>query len=237
VSTPERPAGDPAGPPAEPATSSGRPAQVSRLLFRFGLGLAALEGAALVAVWLTEPGLFARIVAVAGAAFVGGRMPGILTGLELGLGGMGTSAVNILLNTCWLLVALPVFQHATRTAGRSKLVQRYLSGTERRAREQTGRVSRFGLLGLALFVWLPFPATGAFVGAIIGMVMGIPTGRLVAILLGSMWIGVITWTYGIELVFVLTGTTGRIVAWVATAGFLASAAAGRWRRPAAGGDP
>jgi uncharacterized membrane protein len=207
-----------------------------RVLLRLGLGLAAAEAVALVAVWLTEPGLFARIVAVAGAAFVGGRMPGILTGLELGLGSFGTSVVNILLNTCWLLLALPLFQRATRSAGRSKLARRYFRGAERRAQEQSGRVSRFGLLGLALFVWLPFPATGAFVGAIIGLVMGVSTGRLVVLLLGSMWVGVITWTYGIELVFLLTGTAGRIVAWAATAGFLIYAAAIQWRRPAAGED-
>ncbi len=210
--------------------------EIGRAMFRFGLGLAAVEIGALGVIWLTDPGLLTRILAVVGAAFVGGRMPGILTGLELGLGSLATTLVNILLNTCWLLIALPLFQHATRSAGGSRLVQRYFRGTERRAREQTSRVSRFGLLGLALFVWLPFPATGAFVGAVIGLVMGVPTGRLVVLLLGSMWIGVITWTYGIELVFLVTGTGGRIVAWVITAAFFVYGAVVQWRRPPASAD-
>lgn len=227
---PDIDAGRPGNDPEPVPTAAGA---TTRALLRVGIGLAVLEAVALAALWFVDPGLVARIAAVAGAAFVGGRMPGILAGLELGLGGLGTSAVNIGLNTCWLLVALPIFQHATRTAGRSKFVRRYFSDAERRAHEQSSRVSRFGLLGLALFVWLPFPATGAFVGAIIGLVMGVPMGRLVALLLGAMWLGIVTWTYGIELVFLFTGTAGRIVAWVATAGFLLYAAAVQWRRGSA----
>jgi uncharacterized membrane protein len=204
-------------------------ATISRSLLWVGLSLAVIETAALGVVAVVDPGLFRRIVTVAGAAFVGGRMPGILTGLELGLGALLTSVVNICLNTCWLMLALPAFQRVTSHAGSSKLVRRFFRGAEASAQQQTERVSRLGLFGLVIFVWLPVPGTGAFVGALIGLIMGIRLSQLVPLLLASMWIGVVSWTYGIELVFLFTGRTGHIIAWVVTVALLLYAVASRLR--------
>lgn len=55
--------------------------------------VAALNLAALGFLWVADPTTFARVMAVLGAAYVGGRMAGILTGLELGLGNLTTSVV------------------------------------------------------------------------------------------------------------------------------------------------
>ncbi len=193
--------------------------------------MALIEIIALAFLWVADPGLFQRILAVMAAAFFGGRMPGILAGLELGLGSLITSAVNIGFNTCWLLLALPFFQRAANKAGSSTLVRRFFRGAEDNARRQQERVGRLGTIGLIVFVWLPFPGTGAFVGALIGLIMGMSFGRLVPLLLVSMWVGVVSWTYGVEVIFLFTGKTGHIIAWVATAAFLIYAVVSRWRPP------
>ena len=188
-----------------------------------------MEVTVLGVLWFTDPTLSRRILAVMAAAFFGGRMPGILTGLELGLGSALTSLVNIAFNTCWLLLLLPVFQRATDRAGSSKLLQRFFRGAELRAQEQTDRVGRLGVIGLILFVWLPLPGTGAFVGALIGLMLGMQLVRLVPLLLLSMWVGVVSWTYGIDFIFLFTGRVGHIAAWVLTGVLLVSAAVGRPR--------
>lgn len=191
--------------------------------------MAVMELTVLGILWFVDPMLCRTIFAVMAAAFFGGRMPGILAGLELGLGSFLTSLVNIGFNTCWLLMMLPLFQRATAKAGSSKFVRRFFSGAEHRAREQRVRVGRLGTIGLIFFVWLPLPGTGAFVGALIGMMLGMPLGRLVPLLLLSMWAGVISWTYGIEYIFLFTGRIGHIVAWVLTGILLAWAAVSRFR--------
>ena len=188
-----------------------------------------MEVTVLGVLWFADPTLSRRILAVMAAAFFGGRMPGILTGLELGLGSALTSLVNIAFNTCWLLLLLPVFQRATDRAGSSKLLQRFFRGAELRAQEQTDRVGRLGVIGLILFVWLPLPGTGAFVGALIGLMLGMQLVRLVPLLLLSMWVGVVSWTYGIDLIFLFTGQVGHIAAWVLTGVLLVWAAVGRLR--------
>lgn len=192
--------------------------------------MAVVEVTILGILWLADPALGRRILAVMAAAFFGGRMPGILAGLELGLGSALTSLVNIAFNTCWLLLLLPVFQRVTNEAGSSRFVRRFFSGAEDRARSQTETVGRLGTLGLILFVWMPLPGTGAFVGALIGLILGMPLVRLVPLLLLSMWVGVVSWTYGIDLIFLFTGRAGHVAAWVLTGALLVWAAVGRFRK-------
>ena len=175
---------------------------------------------ALGVLWAADTVLFAKVMAVLGSAYIGGRMAGILTGLELGLGNLITSMVIILFNTGFLLLALPIFRIATRSVNPPQWLERSFRGSERRARSQNQRLQNLGLFGLVLFIWLPFPFTGAFLGALIGLLMGIPMVRLIPIILVTMWIGVVTWTWGIDFVILFTGTAGRVTAWVLTGVFL-----------------
>jgi uncharacterized membrane protein len=175
---------------------------------------------ALGALWATDTALFAKVTAVLGAAYVGGRMAGILTGLELGLGKAITSMVIILFNTGFLLLALPIFRIATRSVNPPQWLGKRFRSSELRARSHRQRLQNLGLFGLVLFIWLPFPFTGAFLGALIGLLMGISIVRLVPIVLVTMWIGVATWTWGIDFVILFTGTAGRVTAWMLTGVFL-----------------
>ena len=192
----------------------------ARILLTIGALVAALNLSALGVLWVTNPAVFARVMAILGAAYVGGRMAGILTGLELGLGNLTTAMVIILLNTGFLLLALPLFQMATDRFNPPGWLASFFRGAEQRARSQNTRLQSLGIFGLVLFIWLPFPFTGAFLGALIGLLMGVPMVRLVPIVLGTMWIGVFTWTWGFDYIFLFTGTAGHVVAWALTGAFL-----------------
>lgn len=194
--------------------------KTTRILLAAGALVAAGNLTAIGVLWATNTVLFAKVMAVLGAAYVGGRMAGILTGLELGLGNPITSMVIILFNTGFLLLALPIFRIATRSVNPPRWLESRLRSSEQRARSQNQRLENLGIFGLVLFIWLPFPFSGAFLGALIGLLMGIPMVRLVPIVLMTMWIGVVTWTWGIDLVILFTGTAGRVTAWLLTIVFL-----------------
>lgn len=196
------------------------PDRAIRVLLVAGAIVAGGNLVALGVLWTTDPALFSRIVAVLAAAYAGGRMAGILTGLELGLGNAEIAATIILLNTGWLLLALPLFRLVTTRIDPPKRLAAFFRRAERRARSRSRRVRALGLAGLVLFIWLPFPFSGAFAGALIGLLMGVPLARLVPIVLVTMWIGVVTWTWGIDAVVLFTGTAGRIAAWVVTVGLV-----------------
>lgn len=203
-----------------PGASTNRNGRATKILLIVGGLVAVLNLAALVVLWATDITLFARVMAVLGAAYVGGRMAGILTGLELGLGNLTTALVITLLNTGFLLIVLPLFQLATDRFIPPRWLSSIFRGAEQRARSENQRLQDFGVLGLVFFIWLPFPFTGAFAGALIGLLMGLSMTRLVAIVLGTMWLGVFTWTWGIDYIFLFTGTAGHVIAWVLTGAFL-----------------
>jgi uncharacterized membrane protein len=214
-------------PEAEAGSSVPRPQPGSpgdqgaaRRILATGVAVAGLAAAALAILLVVDPTQFARVTAVLGASFVGGRMTGILTGLELGLSTLSTALTIICLNTCWLLISVPLFALATQRLDARRLLGPIFRGAERRARSRTRRMRHLGAAGLVLFIWLPFPLTGAFVGALIGLLMGIPLVRLVPLVLGSMWVGVVTWTWGFRTLFVVTGPAGHAAAWIITGCFL-----------------
>jgi hypothetical protein len=86
--------------------------KITRILLAAGILVAAGSLRALGVLWATDTTLFTKVIAVLGAAYVGGRMAGILTGLDLGLGNPTTSMVIILLNIDFVVLF-------TGTAGRS----------------------------------------------------------------------------------------------------------------------
>lgn len=206
----------------------------ARRLLAVGLGLAGLEAAALLVLLAVDPATFGRIAAVAAAAFVGGRIPGVLASLELGFGVAATSGILIALNTAWLLIALPAFLGVSRWLAGSRLLAPLMAGTADRARAGTGWVRTFGSWGLPLFVWLPFPLTGALIGAVIGLTLGIPLRRLVVLVLSSMWLGVSTWTVGIEYLYLFSGPAGRVACWAVAGAALLYSVLQRFRQPAGG---
>jgi uncharacterized membrane protein len=212
-----------------PAAGSDPERDATRRVLFAGICLAILNGIALLAIAIADPALAGRITAVVGAAFVGGRMAGILTGLELGIGSVGTSVIIICLNTGWLLLAFPLFYKVTRQLDPPTILRAVFRGAEARARSHNERLRSLGAFGLVLFVWLPFPFTGAFVGALIVFLMRIPVSRLIPLLLVTMWVGVVTWTLGFEFVFLFTGPAGHIAAWVLTVLFLCYSVVLRFR--------
>ncbi len=160
--------------------------------------------------------LFLRALGVMTASVVGGRIPAILTGLELQLGAHTTAFLMMLINTAWLFIAFPLFVVFSQRVSRGKILSRFVASTADRASTQRQRIDRIGTWALPVFIWLPFPLTGAVVGAVIGLLMGMPHRRLMYLVVPSMWVGIFTWSVGFEHLIALTGHTGKIICWSVT---------------------
>ena len=199
--------------------SPGAPADPGALFLAgvvLALGVAGLVGAAAV----VDRTLFAAILAVIAAAFVGGRIPGILTSLEVGFEPPMTVFLLILLNTTWLFLVVPLFIGLQQRFSGSRWTTRLVRSTRHQAEERVSIIDSLGSIGLPLFVWLPFPFTGALVGAVIGLLLGMSLRHVLWLVLASMWVGVITWTYGIEYVVLITGPAGKVAFWSVAAAFI-----------------
>jgi uncharacterized membrane protein len=178
---------------------------------------------------------FSRLVALLVATLMGGRISGILTGLELGLGPARTATLIGLLNTGLLLSVFPAFAGLSRQAVSRGPLSRMFSTTQTRADAHARTLATIGTWALPVFVWLPFPLTGAFVGAAIGLLLHMPWWRLLAVVLGSMWFGIVTWTWGVDYLLLVSGPAGSVACWVITAAVVAYSLATRLRHASGSG--
>ena len=72
------------------------------------------------------------------------------------------------------------FDPAVRVLGRVRLLKRFFDWILGRARRKSKIIDRYGVFGLTLFVAIPLPVTGAWTGAIIAVVRGLPFWRSLA---------------------------------------------------------
>ncbi len=137
-------------------------------------------------------------------------MAAILTGLELGLHHLLLVFILFVFNTAWVFLFSPLIISFYNKVIKLKFFGKMLIFTKRMAEMQKENVASMGRWGLPIFVWLPFPWTGALVGFVIGYLMGIPLKNLILVVLTAMLMGIVSWTLGFECFLLLTGKAGKI---------------------------
>ena len=152
-----------------------------------------------------------KIMAVILGTVIGGRMAAIFTGIELGLYSLYIIIILFIFNTAWLFIIFPLISTFYHRVIEIKILGKVLHSTKRTAQIQKDKITQYGAWGLPVFIWLPFPWTGAVIGAVIGFLLGISTKKIMLISVISMLIGVISWTYGFQYMLYFTGTAGKIV--------------------------
>lgn len=127
---------------------------------------------------------------------------GIPLGLALGLPPAVATAASVLGNLVQIQVAMAVVRAARRYGDRFPQVARWLAKVERQALPHAPLLSRYGWIGLALFVLLPLPGTGVWGGAVLAHLLrlnpaatwlGLGTGvALSGAVMGLGWAGVLS---------------------------------------------
>ncbi len=96
--------------------------------------------------------------------------------------------------------------------GRYPFFKRLFDWVFRRTKARSGLIAKFQKLGLALFVALPLPFTGAWTGAIAAVLLGLPCrDSMIYIFLGVVMAGIIV------TILSLMGWWGAVVAGIALA--------------------
>lgn len=113
-------------------------------------------------------------------------------GVHLGLPPMEALALALAGNLAPIpvlyYVLLPAAAYLKRTRAFRRVVTAYVARSERESR----RIKRYGLVGLAVFVAIPLPATGAWTGCLIALLLGYSLRQTMAALaLGTLAAGVV----------------------------------------------
>jgi len=197
--------------------------QTEGLIFRLGCSSFIVQVILLIILWMINPALAAQIVAIITASLMGGRMASVLTGLEFGISSVALILLLAIFNASWVLVFYPLivtFSHHMMV--KIKSVNKIINATKKTAEKQKERITQYGTWGLAFFVWLPFPWTGALIGSVVGFLIGLSTKRTILIVMPCMLLGIASCVFGFKYLFLVTGSTGKIITLLVVGGIIFS---------------
>ncbi len=160
-----------------------------------GLGLA-LTGLMLLAFgigWQLFPDSVFTYAAMTGLNLIIGRAAGMSFGYASGLDHAQVIPLNMLVETIQVLVVYPLFALSWRQLIKLRTLQPFITRMHRAAEFRGGAVRKFGIIGLFVFVFVPFWMTGPVVGAIIGFLIGLRAWVNVAVVLGSTYVAIGVW--------------------------------------------
>ena len=162
-------------------------------LLGFGLTLTGLLLLALGIGWQLFPESVLTYAAMTGLNLVIGRAAGMSFGYASGLGHAQVIPLNMLVETIQVLVVYPLFVLSWRQLIRVPRLQSSLARMHRAAEAHGGTVRKFGIVGLFVFVFVPFWMTGPVVGSIIGFLIGLRAWVNLAVVLLATYVAIGVW--------------------------------------------
>jgi len=159
----------------------------------FGLALTGLMLLAFGIGWHLFPDSVLTYAAMTGLNLTIGRAAGMSFGYASGLGHAQVIPLNMLVETIQVLVVYPLFALSWRQLITLRKLQPFVTRMHRAAESHGGTVQKYGMVGLFVFVLVPFWMTGPVVGAIIGFLIGLRPWVNVAVVLGSTYIAIAIW--------------------------------------------
>jgi len=200
-----------------PATRRGWPRSelfhsVEARILALGVVLCLLTVAALGVGWLVAPDVTAVFAAMTGLNLTIGRAAGMSFGYASGLGHPAVISSNVLVETIQVLVVYPLFVLGWNNLVDVRHMRRFLVSMRQSAEASQARVARYGMVGLFVFVFLPFWMTGPVIGAIIGYLLGLKARHTLPTVLAATYLAVAIWAVFFERLTELTARYGRYAA-------------------------
>jgi uncharacterized membrane protein len=177
--------------------------------FRIGIVLLGIEAALFILCTILDQTSAAKILSMIAAAHIGGRLPFITVGLENGFKPSLIISIIILYNTTYILLVYSLFVFLSRGIKRFNFVAKAIDSMKTKAEKRKLAFKRWSRLGIAFFVWIPLPWTGAAIGSFIANLEGYSHRETLIVVLPSMWIGVISWTLWFDELYRFVDRIGR----------------------------
>jgi uncharacterized membrane protein len=122
-----------------------------------------------------------------------GRAAGISFGYSFELGNVLVIITNIIIETILVLIFYPLFVFSWNSILVIKPLRKIMERTSTAAETHQDTIRKYGIIGLFMFVWIPFWMTGPMVGCAVGYLIGLSPWKNLTIVLSSTCLAVICW--------------------------------------------
>jgi len=140
-----------------------------------------------------------------------GRGASISIGLNLGLSNFMVISISVLFNITLFFIFYPLIIYFYEHLIEMKFIGKIFGSVKHKAEKYQLKIEKWGALGIAFFVWIPFHSTGALIGAIIGTFIGMRTITVICVVTSAMIVSVISWTFAFDYLFKITEGAGKII--------------------------
>jgi uncharacterized membrane protein len=163
------------------------------MLLGIAIALAGLIVMGMVAIW--SPPTSEIIGAMSFTNLMLGTVVSMSIGYAAGYGHVLVIAVNMWMETVVVVLFYPVFVLSVRKLAVFPRLKRILERTQAAAERHHDKVRRFGVVGLFVFVWIPFWMTGPVVGSVIGYMLGFPAWLTLSVVIAGTFMTLLVWAY------------------------------------------
>ena len=122
-----------------------------------------------------------------------GRAAGISFGYSFELGNVLVIITNIIIETILVLIFYPLFVFSWNSILVIKPLRKIMERTSIAAETHQYTIRKYGIIGLFMFVWIPFWMTGPMVGCAVGYLLGFSPWKNLTIVLSSTFMAVVCW--------------------------------------------
>ena len=122
-----------------------------------------------------------------------GRAAGMAFGYSLGLGHSTVIPISMIIQTLLVLIFYPLFVFSWRHLLVIKWLKNTLERIHKAAEVHKGKIQKYGIIGLFIFVWFPFWMTGPVVGCVIGFLIGLKIWLNLTIVLAGTYVAILGW--------------------------------------------
>lgn len=163
------------------------------LLLGIAIALAGLVAMGLMA--FMSPQTSEIIGAMSFTSLILGTVVSMSIGYAAGYGHALVIAVNMWIETVVVLLFYPVFVLSVRKLVALPILKEFIERTQSAAVRHHEKVRRYGVMGLFIFVGIPFWMTGPVVGSVIGYMLGFPAWLTLTVVIAGTFMTLLVWDY------------------------------------------
>ena len=182
-------------------TSSGKPGILRHIMLApegkiliAGIALACLHMGVVALTGLRSAELCRNLLSMSVTHIFGGRAAGMTLGYAQDLPVWTVILVSMSVEAFMVLLFYPLFVLSYDRLIVIKPLEETMARARRAAAMHQGKIMKFGIPGLLLFVWFPFWMTGPLVGAVIGFLIGLRPRVNLAVVLGGTFVAILCWS-------------------------------------------
>jgi uncharacterized membrane protein len=124
-----------------------------------------------------------------------GRAATIQLGYEFDLSDRMVIFTSIILETIHVLIFYPLFVFSWRHLLTFKWLDKSFGRVHRAAEANKGKIQRYGIIGLFVFVCFPLWMTGPTVGCVIGYMLGLRAWVNMTVVLSGTYVAILGWAF------------------------------------------